>query len=191
VADWDEGDHPRDEHGRFASAAAEAEGASARAASTGLAEDHKEAARAHKAAASMASQLSDREHHVERQRFHDRKAASLGVEGSARFAHNKRPGRESLKKRLGRVGKQIAARDGHACVYCGRKDTPPSHHLDHLTPRHHGGEDTPTNLVVACRTCNSSRKDLSLADWAAKRPDLKFTAQSIRALARRKLPEVA
>lgn len=36
----------------------------------------------------------------------------------ASAAHNGRKNRESLSKRLGRIARQIKARDGHACVYC-------------------------------------------------------------------------
>lgn len=112
----------------------------------------------------------------------------------ANAKHNSRPNRESLSKRLGRVARQIKARDGHACVYCGgtAESTGAHLHLDHLTPKSEGGEDVATNLVLACRACNSARKALSLADWAKKAESEKglvFTAKSIRAQAARKLPE--
>ena len=108
-------------------------------------------------------------------------------------AHNSRPGRESLSKRLGKVAKLIKARDGHACVYCGATaETSGAHlHLDHLTPKSQGGADVATNLVLACRSCNSARQDLSLARWATKarkEMGLTFTARGIRAHARRALP---
>jgi hypothetical protein len=64
-------------------------------------------------------------------------------------------------------------------------------HFDHIVPRNAGGTDEPTNLVLACRSCNSRRHDLSLAAWAKASPELAFTARSIRAQARRALPEVA
>ena len=107
-------------------------------------------------------------------------------------AHNNRPGRESLSKRLGRVARQIKARDGFACVYCGATEASSGAHLhlDHLTPRSHGGADVASNLVLACRSCNSRRKDMTLAAWAAATPELTFTARSIRARARRALPAV-
>lgn len=111
----------------------------------------------------------------------------------ASATHNSRPNRESLSKRLGRVARQIAARDGHACVYCGATAASSgSHlHLDHLTPRSAGGADVATNLVLACRSCNSRRQDLPLATWAlVAAPKLSFTARSIRAQARRALPAV-
>jgi 5-methylcytosine-specific restriction endonuclease McrA len=48
--------------------------------------------------------------------------------------------------------KEIFARDGWACVYCGRltKDLT----LDHVMPRHRGGAHTWENLVSACKPCN-------------------------------------
>ena len=65
-------------------------------------------------------------------------------------------------------------------------------HLDHLTPRSVGGADVATNLVLACRSCNSRRHDLSLAAWSlVAGTHLRFTARSIRAQARRRLPEAA
>ena len=111
-------------------------------------------------------------------------------------AHNSRPSRESLGKRLGRVARQIKARDGAACVYCGATaETSGAHlHLDHLTPKAAGGQDVATNLVVACRRCNSARQDMSLARWAtvaAETLSLTFTATAVRAQARRALPVTA
>lgn len=76
---------------------------------------------------------------------------------AGRSAHDSRPRRESLRKRLGlRVTRAIDARDGGCCVYCGATaDESGSHlHLDHVVPRSLGGEDTPCNLVTACRACN-------------------------------------
>lgn len=111
-------------------------------------------------------------------------------------AYNARPNRESLSKRLGKVARLIKSRDGHACVYCGRTAAQSgSHlHLDHLTPRNAGGQDVATNLVLACRRCNSARQDMSLSRWsavAAESLGLEFTATQIRAQARRALPVAA
>jgi 5-methylcytosine-specific restriction endonuclease McrA len=101
-----------------------------------------------------------------------------------------RPNRESLSKRLGRIARQIKARDGNRCVYCkATESSSGAHlHLDHLTPRVAGGADVATNLVVACRACNSARHDMPLAAWCKSR-GLKST--TIRAQARRALPEAA
>jgi 5-methylcytosine-specific restriction endonuclease McrA len=48
--------------------------------------------------------------------------------------------------------KEVFARDGWACVYCGRETRDLT--LDHVVPRHRGGEHTWENLVSACKTCN-------------------------------------
>jgi hypothetical protein len=53
-----------------------------------------------------------------------------------------------------------------ACCYCGSQlDLT----LDHLIPQFRGGKHSADNLVVACRSCNSSKKALDLLEWMAKR----------------------
>jgi len=61
------------------------------------------------------------------------------------MVHRPRP-RVSLSKR------EILRRDNYTCQYCGRR----SHHLtiDHVVPRHMGGDHSWRNLVAACSTCN-------------------------------------
>jgi 5-methylcytosine-specific restriction endonuclease McrA len=83
-------------------------------------------------------------------------------------AHNARPNRESLGKRLGPAKvASIWARTDSCCAYCGeRLVRGPNAHLDHLTPKSEGGADVVENLVLACRSCNSARRNLSLAQWA-------------------------
>jgi hypothetical protein len=48
------------------------------------------------------------------------------------------------------------------CVFCGSQE-----HLstDHLIPKARGGDDSADNLVLACRTCNSSRGDKGVFEW--------------------------
>ena len=107
-------------------------------------------------------------------------------------AHNARPGRESLSKRLGRVARQIKARDGNACVYCfATAETSGAHlQLDHLTARALGGKDVATNLVLCCRSCNARKQAMTLAAWARASGNGGFTSASIRAQARRALPSL-
>jgi 5-methylcytosine-specific restriction endonuclease McrA len=104
-------------------------------------------------------------------------------------AHNSRPGRESLSKRLGKVARQIKARDGYACVYCGATErTSGAHlHLDHLTPKALGGEDRASNLVLACAHHNSMRKDMPVAAFCRM---IGVDVRKVRAQARRRLPDV-
>jgi hypothetical protein len=53
------------------------------------------------------------------------------------------------------------------CSYCGGQDDLT---LDHLIPRIKSGPHSADNLVVACRSCNSSKHSRDLLEWmAAKR----------------------
>ncbi|WP_395090888.1 HNH endonuclease [Armatimonas sp.] len=49
-----------------------------------------------------------------------------------------------------------------ACCYCG---TTEALSIDHLIPQIKGGADYSDNLVWACRSCNSSKRDRDLLDW--------------------------
>jgi len=62
---------------------------------------------------------------------------------------------------------RIYNRDGHYCRYCGAHQTELSERLalDHVIPRSQGGTDHASNLVPACRSCNS-RKGARTPDQA-------------------------
>ena len=47
----------------------------------------------------------------------------------------------------------ILRRDNHTCAWCGAHATT----VDHITPRDLTQDDSPTNLVAACTTCNYRR----------------------------------
>jgi 5-methylcytosine-specific restriction endonuclease McrA len=101
-----------------------------------------------------------------------------------RAEHAKRRQRESLGKRLGLLARRIRARDDFACVYCGATaQSSRTHlHLDHLDP---DGPDVATNLVTACRSCNSRRKRTPLPIWCRS---MRLTSRQVRRWARRRLP---
>ena len=48
--------------------------------------------------------------------------------------------------------REVFARDGYTCQYCGRQTGDLT--LDHVVPRHRGGAHTWDNLVTACKACN-------------------------------------
>jgi len=50
------------------------------------------------------------------------------------------------------------------CVYCGSVEDLT---LDHIKPQSLGGTHDISNLVVACRTCNSSKNDKTVEEWCA------------------------
>lgn len=53
--------------------------------------------------------------------------------------------------------RNLFARDGHRCQYCGRSF--PSHQLslDHVMPRSRGGETSWQNVVCSCVGCNTKK----------------------------------
>jgi 5-methylcytosine-specific restriction endonuclease McrA len=62
----------------------------------------------------------------------------------------------------------VFSRDGQTCVYCGGSATS----IDHVVPRSRGGTHTWDNVVAACRRCNHTKADRSLAElgWALPHP---------------------
>ncbi|MBM4434067.1 MAG: HNH endonuclease [Chloroflexi bacterium] len=48
--------------------------------------------------------------------------------------------------------REILARDDHQCQYCGKHGSDLT--IDHVTPRHRGGQHTWENVVTACKACN-------------------------------------
>ena len=73
----------------------------------------------------------------------------------------------------------VLDRDGHSCVYCGRKEghIGPTEtrldgcmHLDHVVPVSHGGSGEVSNLVTSCRKCNMEKGDRTPAEWGVDWP---------------------
>ena len=58
-------------------------------------------------------------------------------------------------------------RDASTCVYCGGSATS----IDHVVPRSRGGTHTWDNVVAACRRCNHTKADRSLAEMGWKLPN--------------------
>lgn len=48
------------------------------------------------------------------------------------------------------------------CVFCGSTQDLTT---DHLIPINRGGDDSADNLVLSCKTCNSSRGDKGVFEW--------------------------
>ena len=87
----------------------------------------------------------------------------------------RRKNRLDLKKRQNQrykdfhksgVRERVIARDGGVCQYCGRRPRKPT--VDHMQPASLGGTNEMSNLVVACRRCNSikcNKMPLDLFNW--------------------------
>jgi len=62
----------------------------------------------------------------------------------------------------------IYLRDGMACAWCGASvEDGTQLTLDHVVPHHHGGANSVTNLVTACKRCNSARGTRSVPAFSA------------------------
>lgn len=58
--------------------------------------------------------------------------------------------------------REIFRRDDHTCQYCGQRAKRLT--LDHIIPRHRGGEYSWTNLVTACPSCNLRKGGRTLTE---------------------------
>jgi hypothetical protein len=50
----------------------------------------------------------------------------------------------------------------YQCAYCGSEENLT---LDHITPRSKGGTDRVTNVLCACKECNTSKGHQIWSDW--------------------------
>ncbi len=80
----------------------------------------------------------------------------------------------------------LYSRDGFVCVYClapaedGNFLT-----LDHVLACELGGTNAPENLVTACLSCNSAKRDLTMRQWYAALRDDGVDTMAIAARIRR------
>jgi hypothetical protein len=67
-----------------------------------------------------------------------------------------------------RLRLEIYERDGGKCTYCKAELVRDGFwHIDHVKPLAAGGVTEPTNLVLACASCNSSKGARTPAQWKA------------------------
>lgn len=59
---------------------------------------------------------------------------------------------------------EVLKRDDHTCRYCGAKAPDVTLTVDHVTPVALGGTDDASNLVAACRSCNSGKSSTAPTD---------------------------
>jgi 5-methylcytosine-specific restriction endonuclease McrA len=55
--------------------------------------------------------------------------------------------------------KNIYARDGYCCQYCGEPQAGYDLTLDHILPKSRGGRNEWSNLVACCKDCNRRKAD--------------------------------
>lgn len=59
-----------------------------------------------------------------------------------------------------RVRFEVLRRDNHTCQYCGATAPDAVLQIDHVMPKVLGGDDTPGNLVTACKGCNAGKTSI-------------------------------
>ena len=72
--------------------------------------------------------------------------------------------REQTRNRVKRYRERQKTRTGtdkRKCAYCGEDAT----EIDHLIPISKGGNNSPENLVPACKTCNRSKNNKDLSEF--------------------------
>jgi len=88
---------------------------------------------------------------------------------------------------------RVYERDRWICVYCTRGHYPRDLTLDHVVPRSKGGTNDVSNLVTACRSCNSSLQNATYKDlhaWCRRKGlNHRDVLKRIRNARRRKLPD--
>ncbi|NMC84907.1 MAG: HNH endonuclease [Anaerolineaceae bacterium] len=62
--------------------------------------------------------------------------------------------------------KEIFRRDNYTCQYCGKQTTNLT--IDHVLPRHLGGQHVWTNVVAACPACNHLKGGRLLSESGMK-----------------------
>jgi len=75
--------------------------------------------------------------------------------------------------------KEVFRRDAHTCQYCGENGSHMT--IDHVMPRHRGGEYRWNNLVTACPKCNLKKggRTLQAANMHLKREPAEPRATAI------------
>jgi 5-methylcytosine-specific restriction endonuclease McrA len=85
------------------------------------------------------------------------------------YVHNldetdfKRERRNARKLRESQWWKRRCAKG--ICYYCGRKIPASQLTMDHIVPIARGGKSSKGNVVPACKSCNTQKKQLLPMEW--------------------------
>ena len=58
-------------------------------------------------------------------------------------------------------------KENNYCWYCGKEMEPSKLTKDHVFPRSKGGANVMDNIIMVCKTCNSSKGNMDLFEWYA------------------------
>ena len=54
------------------------------------------------------------------------------------------------------------------CWYCGKEMPAKELTIDHVFPRSKGGDNDMDNIIMVCKSCNSSKGNMDLFEWYAR-----------------------
>jgi 5-methylcytosine-specific restriction endonuclease McrA len=75
--------------------------------------------------------------------------------------------RKAIPKAIKEIVKN---RQGLHCWYCGKRTTAGrARHHDHIVPVEQGGQNTPDNLVISCKACNTRKGKTSYDKYIERR----------------------
>jgi len=77
------------------------------------------------------------------------------------------------------VRTEIYERDDYTCQYCLNQFGRDSLTIEHIVPVSKNGINDRINYITACRSCNSSKRDVVLADFLERRDDLSVSTEDI------------
>jgi HNH endonuclease len=111
----------------------------------------------------LASELTDEEtYHLSKEQtiFQKQPFSSLGeAEAKLIFLNHKAKDEPSLVKA---AAYGLLAR---YCWYCGRQNMRGDFIVEHQVPQSRGGSDEANNLVIACQSCNSTKRNKTVDEW--------------------------
>jgi len=61
---------------------------------------------------------------------------------------------------------EILIKSGEKCFYCDHPLTIRTMHIEHMIPRSRGGTDGDDNLVAACPSCNTEKRNRTPDEWS-------------------------
>jgi 5-methylcytosine-specific restriction endonuclease McrA len=79
-------------------------------------------------------------------------------------AHAKREKAKARELRQSRWWQTLAAKA--SCYYCGKALAKAEVTMDHIVPISQGGQSSRSNVVPACKACNTLKRDMTAVEWA-------------------------
>lgn len=86
--------------------------------------------------------------------------------------------------------RNVHLRDNYQCQYCGVKCGQKNTTIDHVIPESKGGKNSWDNTVTACKACNYSKDDRTLAESGLKLMRIPARPRGFREVVRIKLGEI-